>query len=142
MLLQHMVTLVTFYLSTMCISKYNNILSSRVSKADSVSVSSDGSGHLPNSTHSDSPALGQRASDEVLGSIDVEASIFPSAVSVQADPADTSEQIAASMEVVGPFLCELLLEHKAMLSKVLVGTDGRLLISDGKEGEVEHVTCL
>lgn len=45
---------------------------------------------------------------------------------------DISEQVESSMKLVGPFLCELLVEHKVILSRVLVGADGRLLVSDGK----------
>lgn len=44
---------------------------------------------------------------------------------------DISEQVKASMNLVVPFLCELLVEHKAVLSRVLVGADGRILVSDG-----------
>ena len=45
---------------------------------------------------------------------------------------DISEQVESSMKLVCPFLCELLVDHKAVLSRVLVGADGRLLVSDGK----------
>lgn len=120
-----MVVLVVFYLSTMCVAKYNSILSCRSNRTDSTSVSESSDG-VPNESPAHVPPG--------LSAVDVEASIVPSAISMQTDSQDTSEQIEASMELVGPFLCVLLLEHKAVLSKVLVGTDGRLLISDGKVG--------
>ena len=53
---------------------------------------------------------------------------------------DISEQVGVSMKLVGPFLCELLVEHKAVLSKVLVGADGRQLLSDS-ESSVLSVPC-
>ncbi len=45
---------------------------------------------------------------------------------------DVSEQVSASMKLVGPFLCELLVGYKAALTKVLVTSDGRQLLSDSE----------
>ena len=45
---------------------------------------------------------------------------------------DVSEQVTTSMKLVGPFLCELLLEHKVVLTKVLVAADNRPLLSDSE----------
>ena len=44
---------------------------------------------------------------------------------------DISEQINTSLRLVGSFLCKLLTEHRSMLVKVLVGADGRQLLSEG-----------
>ncbi len=45
---------------------------------------------------------------------------------------DISEQIEASMVAIGPCLCKLLLEHRGALSKLLLGTNGRALLTDGE----------
>lgn len=58
--------------------------------------------------------------------------LIPSSLSLHAHALDISDQIEAAVSLVGPFLCRLLVEHKSSLSKVLVGTDGRLLLSDGE----------
>ncbi len=123
-----MVILVLFYLSTMCVTKYNSILSCHVSKTDH----SEGP-ERSNSTPAlgGSSTLGQRETPDSAAE-EVEGFSSSTAGSVPAESQDTPEQIEASMEVVGPFLCELLLEHRALLSKVLVAANGRLLISDGK----------
>lgn len=131
-LLQQMVVLVVFYLATMCVAKYNSILSSREGRTEVPPVESTAQSASSSVESSLQSELGQSGADEALGfARDVEDSIFPSLLSVQSDSQDVSEQIEASMEFVGPFLCDVLIEHKSLLSKVLVGTDGRVLISDG-----------
>ena len=45
---------------------------------------------------------------------------------------DVSEQVQVSLKLAGGCLCQLLVENRATLSKVLVASDGRQLISDGK----------
>lgn len=56
----------------------------------------------------------------------------PPAVLPSSHTIDISEQIDASLKLVGSFLCQLLTEHRSMLVKILVGTDGRQLLSDGQ----------
>ena len=128
-LLQQMVVLVVFYLATMCVAKYDTILSSREGRTEAPPVESTAQSASASAESSLQSEPGQGGAGETLGF--VEDSIIPRLLSVQSDSQDVSEQIAASMELVGPFLCDMLMEHKSLLSKVLVGTDGRVLISDG-----------
>lgn len=44
---------------------------------------------------------------------------------------DVTEQIQTSLGLVGSFLCKLLTEHRSLLVKLLVGADGRQLLSEG-----------
>lgn len=44
---------------------------------------------------------------------------------------DVSEQIGTSLQLVGSFLCKLLTENRGVLTKVLVGADGRQLLTEG-----------
>lgn len=62
-----------------------------------------------------------------------EESLVPTTFTLQAHALDISEQVEAAMQLTGPFICQLLLEHKSLLSKVLVGADGKSLLTDGEE---------
>lgn len=121
----------------MCVAKYSSILSScGGSRTDRevAEVPPDPESSLE--LGSPEQSLSEKSMEFVQ---DVEESILPSLLSKQASSSrDVSEQIEASMRVVGPFLCELLLEHKTILSRVFVGADGRLLISDGKRERCFH----
>lgn len=108
----------------MCVVKYSNILSSHASEG------SDRNKDLPNSTPEHrSLELDQQELDTCLQGVEEPVS---GSVPSGCGSRDVSEQIEASMELVGPFLCELLMEHKSLLTRVLVGADGRQLISDGE----------
>ena len=61
-----------------------------------------------------------------------EQSLVPTSFTLQAHALDISEQVEAAMKLTGPFICQLLIEHKSLLSKVLVGADGKSLLTDGK----------
>lgn len=62
----------------------------------------------------------------------LEESIAPTgSFTLRSHALDISEQVEAAMELTGPFICQLLLEHKSLLSKVLVGADGKSLLTDG-----------
>ena len=136
----------------MCVAKYRHILAAHnhkeekggenypscetKSERDINLVSSEGSRTVTSqesNCHGDLiPAhdMYSISQDSVQGE-GVEDSFVPSCSSTQSDSLDISEQVEASMELVGPFLCELLLEHKLILSKMLVGANGRVLITDG-----------
>ena len=58
-------------------------------------------------------------------------SSVPSSVTFYTQAMDASEQIEVALKLVGPFLCRLLVANRSMLSRVLVGTDGRSLLTDG-----------
>ena len=58
----------------------------------------------------------------------IEQSLLPSAY---VPTTDVSEQVEVTLKLVMTFLCQLLVEHKALLSKVFVGSDGRQLLTDG-----------
>ena len=58
-------------------------------------------------------------------------SSMPASVTFYRQSMDTSEQIEVALKLVGPFLCHLLVTYKSILSKVLVGSDGRPLLTDG-----------
>ena len=60
-----------------------------------------------------------------------EQSLTPSSFTLRTHALDISEQVEAAMEMTGPFICQLLIEHKSLLSKVLVGADGKSLLTDG-----------
>ena len=60
-----------------------------------------------------------------------EQSLAPSSFTLRTHALDISEQVEAAMEMTGPFICQLLIEHKSLLSKVLVGADGKSLLTDG-----------
>ena len=61
----------------------------------------------------------------------VEQSLVPSSFTLRTHALDISEQVEAAMEMTGPFICQLLIEHKSLLSKALVGADGKSLLTDG-----------
>ena len=44
---------------------------------------------------------------------------------------DVSEQVEVSLKLAGGCLCQLLVENRSVLNKVLVASDGRHLLSDG-----------
>lgn len=72
--------------------------------------------------------------EQALSSLQLpEQSLVPTTFTLQAHALDISEQVEAAMKLVGPFICQLLLEHKSLLSKVLVGADGKSLLTDGEE---------
>ena len=146
-LLQQLVVALVYYLSAMCVSKYRNILEATgsgdktvretTSTLASESIASIGS---TTSTSSDvettlnSGADGldfNESADMPSPKFSVEQSLVPTSFPLFSHALDISEQIEAAMQIAGPFLCELLVEHRALLSKVLVGADGRLLLSDG-----------
>ena len=58
-------------------------------------------------------------------------SSVPPSVTFYTQAMDASEQIEVALKLVGPFLCRLLVTNRSMLSRVLVGTDGRSLLTDG-----------
>ena len=57
---------------------------------------------------------------------------MPVSVTFYRQSMDTSEQIELALKLVGPFLCQLLVSHRAALSRLLVGSDGRPLLTDGR----------
>lgn len=58
-------------------------------------------------------------------------SSMPASVTFYRQSRDTSEQIEMALKLVGPFLCRLLVTNRSSLSRVLVGSDGRSLLTDG-----------
>lgn len=67
------------------------------------------------------------------GAAAVGESSMPASVTFYRQSMDTSEQIEVALRLVGPFLCRLMVTNRGMLSKVLVGSDGRPLLTDGKD---------
>ena len=149
-----MVTGVFYYLSNLCVYKYQNVLSAikneekqeamqnkpapnpnkpfirQASAAHTMIVQK--SMLQPDST-AETPIIREREEPHELETAqEVEKSLIPSSLSLHAHALDISEQIEAAVSVIGPFLCQLLVEHRSSLSKVLVGADGRVLLSDGE----------
>ena len=56
---------------------------------------------------------------------------MPASVTFYQQSRDTSEQIKLALKLVGPFLCRLLVTNRSSLSKVLVGSDSKPLLTDG-----------
>ncbi len=150
MLLQQVVILVMTYLSTMCVAKYNNVLTSsqqsRATEQGATASTSPPEGDAatnggvsprlrslsaPHAPHLVLAAAKGREGGDRRGSEQSERDGTAS-VSPPPNPQDVSEQVQAAMEKTGPFLCQLLLEHKPILSKVLVGAGGRQLISESE----------
>lgn len=153
LLIQQMVTGVFYYLSNLCVSKYQNVLSAikneekqeamqnkpapspnkpftrQASAANTMIVQR--SMLQPEST-AETPSTDREEPHELETVQEVEEPLIPSSLSLHAHALDISEQIEAAVSVVGPFLCQLLVEHRSSLSKVLVGADGRVLISEGE----------
>lgn len=75
----------------------------------------------------------QREQAQSILQVPAEQSLVPTTFTLHAHALDISEQVEAAMELTGPFICQLLLEHKSLLSKVLVGADGKSLLTDGEE---------
>ncbi len=136
----------------MCVAKYQHILAAHNSgkneKDDPIPSenssapqnSYEGSteeGSTASPSSSTAADLGRAAAHEGEGEGEEEGG---AAVNVGGNAArDISEQVEASMKFVGPFLCELLIDYsKGVLSKILVGADGRSLISEGKDGVWFH----
>ena len=155
-LTQQVVTVLVYYLAVMCVSKYRNILAATeredkpVEEGSTTSLTSNSEDVR---TRTDSAAaelepqsnLDLNESPELLPNQalsfthGVEQSLIPStSITLRAHALDISEQIEAAMRLTGPLLCELLTEHKAAFSKLLVGADGKTLLTDSKFG----VTCI
>ena len=140
-MIQQLVLAVIYYLSVMCVAKYQSVLQTSGSENASESTTSLGSSesggvetHLQKTADIESSLQGTSGADRGLSFIPgVEQSILPSSLLPSTHSTlDISEQISAAMQRVVPFLCQLLLDHKAILVKVLVGTDGRPLLTDGE----------
>ena len=63
-------------------------------------------------------------------------SSVPASITFYRQSMDTSEQIELGLKLVGPVLCDVLVNSRSGLSRVLVGSDGRLLLNDGRWGVV------
>lgn len=151
-----MVTGVFYYLSILCVSKYQNVLSAIKNEEKQEAIKSKPSPNpakpftkqasaantmIVNKSMLQSPQRGSlpeipsddiEEPEEQETAQDVDESPVPSSLSLHAHALDISEQIEAAVSVIGPFLCHLLVEHRSSLSKVLVGADGRVLLSDGE----------
>lgn len=157
-LLQQVVVAILYYLSVMSVSKYNSILQATEkeeqnkgsSERDDDLVVSESSmtslgsynfdlGGTSNSKPDPESSLevSEKESSQHRQALSFlhgpEQSLAPSSFTLQAHALDISEQVEASMELTGPFICQLLIEHKSLLSKVLVGADGKSLLTDGEE---------
>ena len=136
-MIQQLVVATIYYLSVMSAAKYRNILLTSHSEGKDIvseslgSVESSGAEALAmSSLKTESSKVGTSETDSFIPG--VEQSILPSSFLPYAhNTFDVSEQVAAALKFVVPFLCQLLLDHKLMLLKVLVGTDGRPLLTDG-----------
>lgn len=129
-----------YYLSVMCVAKYSHILSAIGKDSDTISASAaslgnieSGSVHLPSYWKSSDVESSLDSTLEVQRALPtVEQSIMPSSTTLYSHTVDISEQIKAALKFAGPFLCQLLVEHRSLLAKTFVGTDGRLLLTDGE----------
>ena len=139
-MVQQLVMAILYYLSVMCVAKYKGILDA-VAREDRDTTSESTNSPESGSTAERSSLSFQRFVDRE-GSLDsttefkrtivgVEQSITPPSLMSFSKATDLSEQIEATLKLVGPFLCQLLVEQKGMLSKVLVAADGRHLLTDG-----------
>lgn len=140
----------------MCVSKYRNILLATERGGDKPDGDTE-STHSESTTSltgdNEGPGAARPRTNSALesqGSVDsvdssqlmpeqafsfthgMEQSLIPTSITLRAHALDISEQIEAAMKLTGPLLCELLTEHKAMFSKVLVGANGKSLLTDGK----------
>ena len=143
-MIQQLVLAIIYYLSVMCVAKYQSVLQTSGSEdrenasESTTSLGSSESGgvetHPQTTADVESSLQGTSGADRGLSFIPgVEQSILPSSLLPSTHSTlDISEQISAAMRHVVPFLCQLLLDHKAILVKVLVGTDGRPLLTDGE----------
>ena len=143
-MIQQLVLAIIYYLSVMCVAKYQSVLlasgsedSDNASESTTSLGSSESGGaktHPQRTADTESSLQGTSEADRGLSFIPgVEQSILPSSLLPSTHTTvDTSEQISAAMKLVVPLLCQLLLDHKAILVKVLVGTDGRPLLTDGE----------
>lgn len=157
-LLQQSVMAILYYLSVMTVSKYNNILRATerdeqskdkdkedltVSESSMTSLSSysldTGTTELaisradPESSSEVSEQETTSHQEPVLSFIQgPDQSLVPSSFTLYAHALDISEQLEAAMELTVPFICQLLIEHKSLISKVLVGADGKSLLTDGE----------
>ena len=154
--------IVLYYLAVVSVSKYNSILhaterdeqSKRNGKTEDLTVSESSttslgsysldavtdSSDFPNSKLYQESGLetGEAESSLALSfTQEPDQSLVPtSSFTLHAHALDISEQVEAAMELTGPFICQLLVEHKSLLSKIFVGGDGKSLLSDGEEPPV------
>ena len=145
----------------MSVSKYNNILHATEKDEQSKGTSGDIEGDLTVSESSmtslGSYSLDAAATESINSKTDPESSLettegeslhheqalsflhgpdqslIPSSFTLHAHALDISEQVEAAMELTGPFICQLLVEHKSLLSKIFVGADGKSLLTDGED---------
>ena len=129
---------VVHYLVVTSVAKYRSILDAAGGKGEEGVSSLNGPGVATQLAVSQrAPEVGASSesesdSEKSLSCLpDVEQSLMPSTL-VVSRAVDVSDQVEASLKLVGHFLCHLLVEHKSVLAKVLVTADGRKLLSDGK----------
>jgi len=141
--IQQLVVATIYYLSVLCAAKYRSILLTPNSEdeddasesltslefggAEVVAMSSQKTAGI------ESSEIGTSETGRALSFIPgVEQSILPSSfIPHSHTTSDISEQVIAALKLVMPFLCQLLIDHKSMLLKILLGTDGRPLLTDG-----------
>ena len=143
-----MVVIVIYYLSVLCVSKYQHILDivTREKKHK------DRKSGVKSFTPQMPPRSGSMAKEEVprpsdsgevprpaeeweksLGFLpDFRESAQPSLTIMLSSAVDISDHVKVSLKLVGQLLCDLLVEYKSLLGKVLVCEDGEVLLTDGE----------
>ena len=141
--LQQVVVVVIYYLSVLCVSKYQHILDivTREKKhRDRKSGVKSLTPQLPLRAEPvvrkevPRPAEAKPLEDweKSLGFLpDFKESAQPSLTIMLSSAVDISDHVKVSLKLVGQLLCELLVEYKSLLSKILVCDEGELLLTDG-----------
>lgn len=135
MLTQAVVGVVFYYLASLCVAKYRSILEA-IKKEEKRALARQPSRQsiAPNTkplqhvTGSGSVGSSRESSPEPSGGLPLHTRAL-----------DISEQIEASMVAIGPCLCGLLLNHRGSLTKLLLGANGRALLTDGEWAAVRSV---
>lgn len=157
-LVQAQVSVIIYYLSVLCVAKYKHILDSvgreRGTPHHSPDIVTATASQLPREEEeataagkvlmreeskegsigssigsaSDLVRDGLERSTTFLGS---EGVLQPATTMPLSHAMDVSEQVEVSLKLAGGCLCQLLVENRSVLSKVLVASDGRHLLSDG-----------
>lgn len=145
-----MVVIVIYYLSVLCVSKYQHILDIVTREKKYRDRSKSGVKSL---TPQMPPRSGSMVKEEVprpaaeeweksLGFLpEFRESAQPSLTIMLSSAVDISDHVKVSLKLVGQLLCDLLVEYKSLLGKVLVCEDGEVLLTDG-EGALIGVVLL
>ena len=137
--LQQVVVIVIYYLSVLCVSKYQHILDIVTREKKHKDRKSGVKSLTPQLPPRSDPVVREEVPrpledwEKSLGFLpDFKESTQPSLTIMLSSAVDISDHVKVSLKLVGQLLCDLLVEFKSLLSKVLVCDDGELLLTDGK----------